>query len=86
MCEKFTDKSSLDQDFYNCKLIRQIFTTFFDDWLKSKDFTEWQNKKTTSQTEKEKDQTELTDEQKLERAKNCGHNSWEEYKSSNWTC
>jgi len=30
--------------------------------------------------------TQLTDEQKLEKAKNCGHASWEEYKTSNWAC
>ena len=29
---------------------------------------------------------QLTDSQKLDRAKKCGHNSWEEYKNSNWQC
>jgi hypothetical protein len=30
--------------------------------------------------------TKLTDEEKLRKAKACGHNSWEEYKKSNWSC
>jgi hypothetical protein len=28
----------------------------------------------------------LSDDEKLKRAKACGHNSWEEYKKSNWGC
>jgi hypothetical protein len=33
-----------------------------------------------------KDNTQLNDSQKLERAKKCGHASWDEYKKSNWSC
>lgn len=28
----------------------------------------------------------LSDNEKLRKAKTCGHNSWEEYKKSNWSC
>jgi hypothetical protein len=28
----------------------------------------------------------LTNDEKLRKAKACGHNSWEEYKKSNWSC
>lgn len=30
--------------------------------------------------------TPLTDAQKLDTAKKCGHNTWEEYKNSKWAC
>ena len=30
--------------------------------------------------------TPLTDAQKLDKAKKCGHNTWEEYKNSKWAC
>ena len=53
MCNTFVDKNSIEQDFYNCKLIRQIFTNYFDDWLVSKDYLDWESKKLTGQTEKE---------------------------------
>lgn len=52
MCNTFVDKNSIEQDFYNCKLIRQIFTNYFDDWLVSKDYLDWESKKLTGQTEK----------------------------------
>ena len=53
MCNTFVDKNSIEQDFYNCKLIRQIFTNYFDDWLVSKDYLDWESKKLTGQTEKD---------------------------------
>lgn len=44
-------------------------------------------KKPATQTPNTQPNTpQLTDSQKLDRAKKCGHNSWEEYKNSNWQC
>lgn len=31
-------------------------------------------------------QPQLTDQQKLDKAKKCGYNSWDEYKNNNWVC
>jgi len=45
-----------------------------------------QSTKTPSATSSTETKTPLTPEQKVERAKNCGHKSWEDYKNSNWAC
>jgi len=50
MCKKF-DRSTLDSDFYNCCFIRALYTNYFDNWILSDDYKQWQSKKSTSQND-----------------------------------
>ena len=47
-----------------------------------KSFCNTKQKSNQSKTQ----QPQLTDQQKLDKAKKCGYNSWDEYKNNNWVC
>ena len=63
--------------------LKDILTSKF---CKVKDVEKEKQTTTPSTTSSTETKTPLTPEQKVERAKNCGHKSWEDYKNSNWAC